>query len=245
MTGANVGTEWEPQQPSNWPSDWLSETLTDRLIARLNAAHSGRLSAWAKMPEQATVQRRLWAKSAGGLSNRQLKRGLELSDQMQSPPTPVAFRNLCLGAREHQNYVAIGHEKSSAGMDRSIKEEYEKSAKSTRAKRCIYSKGYGIKQHLAMANKCMENNLPLYVADMRAMRKNGWSESKESGYRAEWCRIPGNRLTPPNDMVSSKAALYTARSAPPDWVLSTVGEDKRTDIDQWIKTGELPEWAKG
>ena len=78
-----------------WSQTWLSEDTVDRIIAKLDAAHNGRLLSYIKNRSQQEVVRRTWAEKLGGLSGEQIKRGLQIAENMDGAPTPAQFRVLC------------------------------------------------------------------------------------------------------------------------------------------------------
>jgi hypothetical protein len=227
-----------------WSQTWLSSDMVDRVVSKLDAAHNGRLLGFIKSKEQVEITKRVWAEKLGGLEAAQLARGMRLAEAMDGPPTPAQFRKLCSSlAPEHKAYESLPKPEADPEIAESaIVAMIRETQARTPGRRCIYSRGYGAAEYAAELAAALKAKLPLYVADMRAMKRNAWSELDEAKHRHEWVKL-GGCLQIPNEKSSWRNALYARHHEPPQWVLNQTAQ-QCSDTDHWIKTGELPAWAQ-
>lgn len=226
----------------SWSACWLSADMVDRVISKLDAAHNGRLIGFIKSRDQIEITKRVWAEKLGGLDAGQLKRGMQIAESLDNAPTPAQFRKFCAGAPEHKTYEALPAPDADPAVAESAIVAMIRDIQARKSgRRCLYSRGYGKAEYAAEIAGVLKAGLPLYVADMRAMRRNGWLELDEAKHRHEWQRI-GGKIAVPSHRYSDHTALYSRHHEPPAWVLNQTAE-QCGDTDKWIKAGELPAWA--
>ena len=229
------------KKTEEWPMDWLPEKWVGRIIADLDLAHNGQLVSWLRDEDQAKALRHKWAKELGALTPGQIRIGLQKSATLEKVPTAAQFRRLCLRLPAYRPFPALPKIKSDPERARTAISA-ARDVLRRKSRRIIITPSYSVDDYVEDCMACRAAGLPRYVADMRAMSRNGWREADEAAYRDRWLCIQGHVLEISQTNANAKNALYGAGHAPPAWVLQATPE-QHADVDQWILTGIVPDWV--